>query len=516
MICVDGRSLTPADVAAIAAGSPVVLDAEARNRMASSAAESARRGGPSVLATKWAWLVGGAVPTDSAQLVRGFVLGHCAGVGEPLPREIVRAAIACRLNVLATGATGCRPAVADALIAFLAADVVPVVPSQGSVGAAGSPTMAHIVRVLCGWGGEAWRNGVRMRADAAVDGLPVLAPDETEALALINGDSAATALAALATHRAQGLLDTALAACALSFEVVRADLDCLSPIAMDARPHAGAIRVASRLREALAGSELCGFGRRPDPFSIRCAPAVLGAAADAIDAVGRTVATELNATIDNPIVDGGRVIEAGNFHGAPIALAMDQLKIALTTVASISERRIFRLTYGQLSGLPSFLAPGNGLNNGLMLAQYTAASLVSECKGMSHPASVDTIPAVQHREDHVSMAPIAARGAVRIAEMVADVLAIELMCAAQGLDFHLAGEAVGPDGRLVAVAPLAAAPGTRAVYDTVRRRVPRWVEDRVLHPDLAILGRAVRAGEFTTLGSASLRASGLPATPGPW
>lgn len=456
-------------------------------------------GADAPLRSKWTWLTDQAPPEDPDDLVRAFVLGHCAGVGEPLEPVLVRAVVAARVNVLATGMTGARPELADAMLAMLAADVVPVVPSRGALGAAGSPLLAHILRVACGWGGEAWVGGVRGPAERAMVGLPKIRPTEKDALAWLNGDTLTAAMGAVAIVRARRLLDTAIAACAVSFEVARADLDCLDPQAMDARNQPGPIVVAERLRALLDGSELCREGRRPDPFSLRCAPAVLGAALDAILYVEGAVARELNGAIDNPLVfPGRRPIEAGNFHGAPVAMALDHLKVALTEIASIAERRVFRLTYGQLSGLPSFLVPGTGLNSGLMLAQYTAASLVSECKGLSHPASVDAIPTVQHREDHVSMGPIAARGALRIAEMCADVLAIEMLCAAQGLDFYLSGETEGEDAGV----PRRAGSGSTAVHDRVREIVLRWHDDQVMHGDLRKLGLAVRGGVFAGPASA--------------
>jgi histidine ammonia-lyase len=439
---------------------------------------------------------------DPAERVRAFIRGHCAGVGPPLPAPIVRALLAARANVLATGLTGCRPQVADALLALLEHDILPVVPAEGSVGAAGEAQLAHIAWVLCGFGGEAWRDGRRLPAREALRGLPRLEPTPKEALSLLNGSTLTAARAGLVVARARTLLDTAVRAAALSFEVVRADLGCLTHEALAARGHVGAVRVAADLRRLLDGSGLCSAHRRPDPFSIRCTPAVLGAALDALDHVEQTVTAELNAPCDNPLVlPGVGLVETGNLHAAPVALALDHLKMALTQVASLSERRTFRMTYGQLSGLPSFLLRSSGLNSGLMLAQYTAASLVSECKGLSHPASVDSIPTVQHREDHVSMGPIAAEGAWRIAEALSDVLAIELLCGAQGLDFHLAGEAFDAEGRLVEVAPSAPGGGTLAVWRAVRARVSRWEDDRVLHPDLAALGRAVRDGVFAGLGS---------------
>lgn len=495
-VVLDGATLTPAALARVATGAPVVLADAARDRLQTTAARL-RDGGPTrVLRDKWSHLVGGDAPEDDAAVIRRFVLGHCAGVGDPLPRGVVRATMAARINALAVGASGVRPACVDALVAMLGADVVPEVPTQGSVGAAGDlAPLAHILRVACAWGGRAWREGALLPAAEAMQGIEPLRPDEKDALSLINGATLTAAMAAIACVRARRLLSTAEAACALSFEVNRADLHCLDERALAARRHPGAVRVARSLRGLLEGSDLVHAGRRPDPFSLRCAPAVLGSAWDALEYVEETVSRELNGACDNPLVFDGEQVEAGNFHGAPVALAMDHLKVALVQVASIAERRIFRMTYGQLSGLPSYLARDTGLNSGLMLSQYTAASLVSEAKGRAFPASVDSIPTVQHHEDHVSMGPIAARGALDIAENLAHVLAIELLCGAQGLDFLLHGADDAPDEH--------PAPGTRRVYEAVRERVERWTRDRPLYPDLEALGQAVREGAFT-------------GAPGPW
>jgi histidine ammonia-lyase len=466
-VALDGERLTCEDLAAVAAGAPAMLDEAARARMATSARWVASRDDKDVLRRKWAWLAGSPPPDGDPALIAEFIRGHCAGVGDPLPTEQVRATLAARINVFASGCSGVRPELADHLLGILARGPIPVVPSQGTVGAAGSAVLAHIAHAACAG----------------------FALTEKEALSLLNGSTHDTALAALAVVRSERLLTAAEAACGLSFEVMEADEGCLSPLAHEARRHPGPIATAERLRARCAGSELVIRRSRPDSFSIRCAPAVLGAAREALAHTRAVVERELNAAGDNPLafptVDW---VEAGNFHGAPVALAMDHLKIALAQVAGISERRTFRLTYGQLSGLPSFLVPGDGLLNGLMLAQYTAASLVSECKGLSHPASVDSIPTVQHHEDHVSMGTIAARTALHLVELVADVLAIELLCAAQGLDFRISGEH-GP-----ARAPGA---GNLRTWEAVRALVPRWREDRVLHPDLRAVGAAVRAGSFT-------------------
>ncbi|MCA9572904.1 MAG: aromatic amino acid lyase, partial [Myxococcales bacterium] len=376
--------------------------------------------------------------------------------------------------------------------------VVPVVPRVGAVGVGGSIPLAHIVRVMARYGGQADTPAGRVPASEAMAALGPWEPTEKEGLSLINGPTMTAAMGALAVTRARTLLDAAIAACGLSFEVMRADTDCLEEAPLLARNHPGGVAVARRLRGLLVGSSLASPSRRPDPFSVRCAPQSLGAAHDTLRYVEEVVTRELNGAIDNPLVfaDTGQVLEGGNFHGAPLAMVMDHLKAAVTQLGAMSERRLFRMTYGRLSGLPSFLVEGTGFNSGLMLAQYTAASLVSECKGLSHPASVDSIPTGQHHEDHVSMGPIAARGALEVAERLADVLAIELLCGAQGLDFHLAGEAVDADGQVRAVAPLRAGRGTTQTWEQVRRRVRRWTRDQVLHPDLAALGTAVRAGAF--------------------
>jgi histidine ammonia-lyase len=491
-IVLDGETLSATSLLAIGHGAPAALGDAARARMLSSVAWYEAQG-RSVLASKIRWLTLGKPASDGVgdvDWVRGFVVSHCSGVGDPLPLPWVRAMIAARVNVLATGYSACRPEIAEVLLEMLAAGVTPVVPSQGSVGAAGDlAPLAHVVRVACGFGGEAWRGGRRMPAAEAMAGLRRLEPREKEALSLINGATLTAALGGVAIARARLLLETAEAATALSFEVCQADTACVAEAPLAARRHPGAVTSAERIRKLLAGSDLVGQRGEADAFSIRCAPAVLGAAREAIDAIQATVERELNGACDNPLVfaDEG-ILEAGNFHGAPVAMAMDHLKIALTQVAGISERRTFRMTTGALTGLPSFLVADTGLDSGLMIAQYTAASLVSACKGLSHPASVDSIPTVQHHEDHVSMGPIAARTALEVTEHVADVLAVELLVAAQGLDWRK--DAGGT-----------AAPGTAAIFDLVRGCSPRWTRDRVLHPDLAAVSAAVRAGAFATGGA---------------
>ncbi len=489
MITLDGQSLTCEDLHRIAHGAPVALGDTARAHMRDNVAVMPP--GPSVLERKRQWLIGDhAQRMDPDELARAFIVGHCAGVGPLLAPAAVRAAMAARANVLATAVCGVRPEAADILIEMLQRGVTPDVPSQGSVGAAGDlAPLAHIATVACGF-------------DGGDHGLSEFRPTPKEALALINGSTVTAALAALAVVRAQTVLDAAVAACAMTLEAAGADAGCIDARPLAARGHPGGEQVGARLRQLLAGSVRVHSGRQPDAFSLRCAPAVLGAATEALATVRATVERELNGACDNPLLFGDGYgeaawVEAGNFHGAPLALAMDHLKVALTQVATLSERRTFRLSYGQLTpGLPSFLVGGTGLNSGFMLAQYTAASLASECKGLAHPASVDTIPTVQHHEDHVSMGPIAARGALTIVECVADIVGIEALLAAQALDLRLSGRWWSEDGEVTTCASPPLAAGIEALLAKVREVAPAWEDDGVLHPLLEACGELVRSGEL--------------------
>ncbi|MDG1480745.1 MAG: aromatic amino acid lyase [Myxococcota bacterium] len=476
MILLDGETLTPDLLHEIALGARVQIHPNNAWMMRSNAETTPA--GSSILAKKRRWLIGDhAEGMDDDALARAFIVGHCTGVGDPLPDTVVRAAIAARVNVLAQGASGCRAAAAGILLAMLNNNVTPRVPAQGSVGAAGDlAPMAHIAAVACGYLDKS-------------DALPAFTPTPKEALALINGVSLTTALAAIAVVRARRVMESAIIAAAMTMEVVRADTRCIDPRALG-RTHAGAGLVGRRLRELLAGSTLASPDRDPDAFSIRCTPQVMGAVWRTLSFSTVEVRNELNAVSDNPLLIDGEWVEAGNFHGASVAMAMDHLKVAIAQLATLSERRTFRLTHGQLSkGLPSFLVEGTGLNSGFMLAQYTAASLASECKTLSHPASVDTIPTVQHHEDHVSMGPIAARGALRMVECVADIVGIELMLAAQGLNLRQRAGAV-------------IAPKIAEHLATIRESIDFWPDDQLMHPDIASAGRLVREGRLLGEGEA--------------
>jgi histidine ammonia-lyase len=509
LLFIDGDSLTPETVLEVAHGARAKLAGHARERVAAGAEGYAAASAhlPSVLVQKRARLVGPDAAADGLELVAAFLLGHCASVGEPLPDAIVRALILCRANVLAKGHSGVRPACVDALLALLDAPFLPVVPSQGSVGAAGDlAPLAHVARVLCGLGGAVrdaqGRVFVATPEVLAAAGLTPFSPTPKEALSLINGATLTSALAAVAVQRSRRVLASMEVACAMTMEATRADARALSLQAVDARNHPGGSLVAARLGRLLEGSALCVPGNPPDAFSVRAAPAVLGAARDALAWAEQTVTRELNGACDNPLWFAGEgLVEVGNFHGAPVALAMDALRVALTQAVTQSERRTYRLSSGQLSSdLPSFLVEGTGLNSGFMLAQYTAASLASECKGLSHPAVVDTIPTVQHHEDHVSMGPIAGRLTLRVLECAADVVGIEALLAAQALDFRREGLGF-PGGVRTQGAPVALAPGIARAHAAVRAVTPRWTDDAILHPVLAAAGRLVRGGQLATVDS---------------
>ncbi len=278
-------------------------------------------------------------------------------------------------------------------------------------------------------------------------------------------------------------------------EAMGADAGCIDNRLLQARNHPGAMDVGQKLRDWLVGSQQVLAGQGANAFSIRAAPAVMGTVEDELRCTTTVIERELNGAGDNPLLMDGEWIEGGNFHGAPVAQALDALKIALTQLATVSERRTFRLTYGQLSkGLPSFLVRGTGLNSGFMLTQYTAASLASECKGLAHPAAVDTIPTVQHHEDHVSMGPIAARMLLEMSECVADIVGIELLLAAQALDMRMRGVGFDAQGEVLAVDPVTPAPKIAKLHAKIRHHIDYWEDDEVLHPVLVAAGQMVRTG----------------------
>jgi histidine ammonia-lyase len=417
------------------------------------------------------------------QLQLNLLRSHACGVGEPFAEDVVRAMLLLRANVLATGHAGCRPLIIDRILELLEAGVHPVVPSLGSVGASGDlAPLAHLALVLVGEG-EAIFEGERLDGGAALEraGIEPLRLGAKEGLALINGTQASAAVGALAVFDARRLLDAVDVICALTLDATAGTDAAFDPAVHAARPHPGQGVSAARLLELLVGSEIreshreC--GRVQDAYSLRCSPQVHGAGRDALEHTHRVLEIELNSATDNPMVFAeGRLISGGNFHGAPIAAVFDYLTATLTDLASISERRLARMVDTALSGLPRFLSPAAGLNSGFMMVQVSAASLVSECKTLSHPASVDSIPTSAGQEDHVSMSTWAARKLARVVELTQQVLGMEFLAAVQALEFQR---------------PLKTSPPLEVAAARLRERVPRLEEDRYMAPDIATAAEIV-------------------------
>jgi histidine ammonia-lyase len=426
-------------------------------------------------------------PADTRTLQENILMSHAAGVGDPLPPEVVRAAIAVRAADLGQGLSGVRPTTLQALVALVNAGVVPVVPEKGSVGASGdlAPT-AHLALVLIGKG-EAFFEGRRMDgADALrAAGLAPIRLEAGEGLALINGTQVMTAITALAVLDAARLTRAADIACAVSLEVLLGTRVEFDPRIHRARPHPGQAAAADNMFRITQDSAIVSSHkdchRIQDAYTLRCSPQVHGASRDAVSHVLAVVETEMNSATSNPLIfaDTGEFLLGGNFHGQPVALAADYLCMAAAELANVSERRIERLVNPTLSGLPAFLVADSGLNSGFMIAQYTAAALVSENKVLAHPASVDSIPTSANKEDHVSMGTIAARKCRSVVENAEHVLAIELLCGCQALDLLTRGE----PGR-----------GTGAAYRTVRKSVDRLDRDRVLAKDIEAVAELIRSG----------------------
>lgn len=423
-----------------------------------------------------------------AVLQRNLILSHSCGVGEPFSEEVVKAMMILRANALMKGHSGIRPQVIELLVELVNRNVTPLIPSQGSVGASGDLVpLAHMSAVLLG-AGQAYYDGKLYSGAEALEraGLTPVVLEAKEGLALINGTQAMTAQGVKALYDGDILLKTADVSSSLTLEAL-----CGIPNAFDERVHAlrshyGQGAVAANLRNLLGASKLV-YGREhekiQDAYSLRCIPQVHGASKDAYRYVAGVLNTEINSVTDNPILfpEDGDVISAGNFHGQPVALALDFLGIAMAEIGNITERRIERLVNPQLSGLPPFLSEASGLNSGYMIIQYTAAALVSENKVLAHPASVDSIPTSANQEDHVSMGSISARKLGSILANVQNIVAIEILCACQGLEFR-------DKSKL--------APATKAVYDLVRTYVPPLKEDRFLEPEIKVARELVTSGKI--------------------
>ncbi len=383
-------------------------------------------------------------PPQTAELQRNLVRSHAAGVGDPLPDDVVRAMLLLRANTLAIGLSGVRVDLAELLCGMLNRGVTPVIPSRGSVGASGDlAPLAHLALVVIGEG-EATVAGEPVSGAKALEqaGLEPLELGAKEGLALLNGTQLMAGAGSLALHDARLLATSADVIGAMSLEAMLGTAAAYAEPLIAARPHPGQIAVAAHLRELLSGSEIgeshrASEHRVQDAYSLRCMPQVHGAVRDALATLAGVLEVEVNAATDNPLVfPSGEVISGGNFHGEPLAMALDYAKIAVAELASISERRTARLVDAHLSGLPAFLAERPGLESGLMIAQYTAAALVNELQTLAHPSSVDTVPTSANQEDHVSMGATSALHLREVVDRAASVLAIEALCAAQGLDFR--------------------------------------------------------------------------------
>ena len=437
-----------------------------------------------------------AIPREKlAELQVNLVRSHASGVGDRLPEREVRAMMLLRANVIAKGYSGARPELVDLLLQMLNADVYPPIPEQGSVGASGDlAPLAHLGLALIGEGtllkGGRETDAARMLKEIGAKAVK-LGPKE--GITLINGTQTHTAIALIALVQARALWRTAHVAGAMSLEALMGTPVAFDERIHDARGQKGQSRSAALLRDLLAGSEIReshrhGDPRVQDPYALRCMPQVHGPVLDALDWIDDAVSRELNAATDNPLVfENGETVSGGNFHGLTVAMALDFLAIVLTHMATMAERRIDRLVHPDLNqGLPPFLSPNAGVNSGFMMAQVTAAALASECKVLSHPASVDTIPTDGSKEDVVPMAMGAAWKARRVLRNLENVLAIELMCGAQGIDFR---------------APLRPGRGVRTAHERVRDIVPRLENDRVLSVDIAALRTAVSEERFADIGT---------------
>lgn len=421
------------------------------------------------------------------ELQRNLILSHAIGVGEPFPAEVVRGILLLRAQSLAHGHSGVREAVVDRLLESLNRGWHPVIPSQGSMGASGDlAPLAHMAMALIGEGDVEWNGTVRPAAEVLAEaGLAPLELEAKEGLALINGTQVMGSLLALLVADARTLLTTADIAAAVSVEALKGSHAPFDALVTGLRPHPGAAETAANLRRLLADSEIreshAGCAKVQDAYSLRAIPQVHGASRDALRHVAGVLEVELGSVTDNPLIFPAedRVISGGNFHGQPLALAADYAGIAIAELADISERRIEQMLNPALSGLPAFLAEQGGLHSGLMISQYTAASLVSENKVLAHPASVDSIPTSANQEDHVSMGTIACRKARRITENVLWVLAIELVSGAQALDFHR---------------PLRPGRGVAAVHTLLRKDIPHLARDRYLKPEVSRVRELIRSG----------------------
>lgn len=507
-VVLDGRSLTLEEVEAVARGEAaggaggdvaIVLAPGARRAMEASrrfVQDRVSSGEPVYGVTTGFGRLAEVVvePEERSDLQHNLVRSHAAGMGEPLDDVEVRTILLLRANALARGHSGCRVVVVERLLDLLRHRIHPRVPAFGSVGASGDlAPLAHVALALLGEGrarrGGGWADVSGLLSGA---GLEPLRLEAKEGLALINGTQATTALGILALLDAEGAVETAEVAGAMSTDALLGTPEAFRPEIQDARPHPGQRASAARLRALLGGSGIRDSHREDDPrvqdaYSIRCMPQVHGAARDALAHVRRVLEVEANSATDNPLVfpEAGAVVSGGNFHAQVVAQALDLLALAVADLAAISERRIERMLNPDLSmGLPAFLTERPGLRSGFMIAQVTAVDSLAELRILAHPASVDSVTTSANQEDHVSMGMAAARKARRAVACLHQVLAVELLCAAQGLEYRR---------------PLRSSPPVEEAWRRVRGRVPALHEDRVLSADLEALAELVRSGLFAAV-----------------
>jgi histidine ammonia-lyase len=502
-LVIDGRPLTLEQVESVARhGTRVELGPEGRETLqrGRAALQAAMAEGDPIYGvnTGFGSLAGVRIsPEDLRSVQQNLILSHASGVGDPLPEDVVRAMLLLTVASLSRGLSGVRPIIVERLIALLNAGITPVVPERGSVGASGDlAPLAHAALVLLG-DGEAWHNGGRISGRDALGrlGTAPLLLEAKEGLALINGTHLMAALGALALCDAERLFSAALCAAAMSADACRGTDAYLDERVHTARGQSGQSEVATRLRALLQGSQIIPSHlhddpRVQDPYSLRCAPQVLGACLDALRFSRSVVERELGAVTDNPLVFDAdaagerKVIAAGNFHGMPLALALDTFNIALTHVAGIAERRVYYLLAASSAEnrLNPQLSPVPGLHSGLMIAQYVAAACCNELIGLATPASVANLSTSAGMEDYNSFGAHAALKARRVVERVSDVVAIELLCAAEALEYQR---------------PLRSGAGIEAAFAAVREVVPRRTRDRPPAPDIRAIIGLIAAGRFT-------------------
>lgn len=429
------------------------------------------------------------ISQDECKLLqKNLIITHAVGAGDPFTEDIARGIILLRVNNLSNGFSGIRLETIETMIAMLNKRVTPYIPEKGSLGASGDlAPLSHMVLPMIGLG-MAWYEGELLPGAAAMNraGIPVIELSAKEGLALNNGTQAMTSVGAHALYDAVKLLKAADIAAALSYEAQNGVTDALDPRVHQVRPHAGQMATARNLLRLLENSKNTtrqGQIRVQDAYSMRCCPQVHGASKDAVNYVKGRVDIEINSVTDNPLIfkEDRSGISGGNFHGQPMALSFDFLKIAESELADISERRIERLVNPAYSGLPAFLTPNGGVNSGFMIVQYSAAALVSENKVLAHPASVDSIPSSAGQEDHVSMGTIAARQSAEIGRNVRRVLAMEMMVACQGIDMR-GNKGLGK--------------GTQAAYNLVRKGCPRLEEDREMYEDINYCEKIIEDGSL--------------------